>query len=133
MAHIEVSTNNYITHPRWYVLGTDGTLQIDDWNCDGKAVRCIDKEDEWGEEIFYTKAGPTKTMAPRNANSTETKILSEPTDVVDNLRPVYNQFCDAIEGIAPLTIKPEQALRVMRVMEAAFESHEKNEVIKTDI
>lgn len=133
LAHIEVSTNNYITHPRWYVLGTDGTLQIDDWNCDGKAVRCIDKEDEWAEEIFYTKAGPTKTMAPRNANSTETKILSEPTDVVDNLRPVYNQFCDAIEGIAPLTIKPEQALRVMRVMEAAFESHEKNEVIKTDI
>ena len=55
LAHIEVSTNNYITHPRWYVLGENGTLQIDDWNCDGKIVRCTDKEDTWGEEIVYTK------------------------------------------------------------------------------
>ena len=133
VAHIEVSTNNYITHPRWYVLGTDGTLQIDDWNCGGKVVRCIDKQDEWDEEIFYTKAGPTKTMAPRNSDSIETITLSEPLDVVDNLRPVYNQFCDAIEGKSELTIKPEQALRVMKVMEAAFESDKLNQVIKTNI
>ena len=132
-AHIEVSTNNYITHPRWYVLGKDGTLQIDDWNCRGKIVRCIDKENEWDEEIFYTKAGPTKTMAPRDAKSTEVIELTEPTDVVDNLRPVYDQFCDAIEGKAPLKIKPEQALRVMKVMEAAFESHQTNSVVKVDI
>lgn len=133
VAHIEVSTNNYITHPRWYVLGEDGTLVIDDWNCDGKIVRCKDKESEWAEEIVYTKAGPTKTMAPRSENSTETIIISEPTDVVDNLTIVYNQMIDAIEGKAELTIKPEQALRVMRVMEAAFESAEKGIAVKTDI
>lgn len=133
LAHIEVSTNNYITHPRWYVLGEEGTLCIDSWDCGGKIVRCIDKEDKWNEEIFYTKAGPTKTMAPRNANSVETIELSEPLDVEDNLRPVYNQLCDAIEGKAELTIKPEQALRVLKVMEAAFESHEKKQVIKTNI
>lgn len=133
VAHIEVSTNNYITHPRWYVLGTEGTLQIDDWNCDGKIVRCIDKEDEWAEEIVYTKAGPTKTMAPRSAKSTETITISEPLDVVDNLTVVYNQLLDAVEGKAELTIKPAQALRVMKVMEAAFESDEKSEVIKVNI
>lgn len=133
LAHIEVSTNNYITHPRWYVLGNEGTMQIDSWDCTGKVVRCIDKENKWDEEIFYTKAGPTKTMAPRNANSVETIELTEPEDVIDNLRPVYNQLCDAIEGKAELTIKPEQALRVMKVMEAAFESDEKQEVIKTNI
>ncbi len=133
VAHIEVSTNNYITHPRWYVLGKDGTMQIDDWNCTGKVVRCIDKENEWDEEIFYTKAGPTKTMAPRNINSIETIPLTEPMDVMDNLRPVYNQFCDAIEGKAPLLIQPQQALRVMRVMEAAFASAQNHEVVKTDI
>ena len=130
---IEVATNNYITHPRWYVLGDKGTLQIDDWNCDGRVVRCIDKEDKWAEEIVYTKAGPTKTMAPRNPNSVETITLSEPTDVEDNLDPVYRQMVDAIEGKAELKIKPEQALRVIKVMQAAFESWEKNEVIKTDI
>lgn len=132
-AHIEVSTNNYITHPRWYVLGTEGTLQIDDWNCDGKIVRCIDRENEWQEEIVYTKAGPTKTMAPRSENSTETIEISEPTDVVDNLSVVYDQMIDAIEGKSELTIKPEQALRVMRVMEAAFESDEKKTAVSTNI
>lgn len=132
-AHIEVSTNNYITHPRWYVLGETGTLVVDDWNCTGKIVRCIDKEDVWEEEIVYTKAGPTKTMAPRNPNSTETITLSEPTDVVDNLTVVYNQLLDCVEGKADLTIKPEQALRVMKVMEASKLSHETAQAIKTDI
>lgn len=132
-AHIEVSTNNYITHPRWYVLGTQGTLQIDDWDCSGRIVRCIDKENHWEEEIVYTKAGPTKTMAPRNPNSTETISLSEPMDVVDNLNPVYWQFVDAIEGKAELKIKPEEAMRVMKVMEAAFVSHETQTAVKTNI
>lgn len=132
-ARIEVATNNYITHPRWYVLGERGTLQIDDWNCDGKIVRCLDKEDEWAEEIVYTKAGPTKTMAPRNERSVETITISEPKDVTDNLTVPYEQLIDAIEGKAELTIKPEQALRVMKVMEAAFESWEKKEAVKTNI
>lgn len=133
IAHIEVSTNNFITHPRWYVLGSDGTLQINDWSCDGEIVRVIDKEDEWEEQIFYTDAGPTKTMAPRSENSTEKISLSKPTDVVDELNVVYDQLLDAVEGKAELTIKSEQALRVMRVMEAAFESAEKHEIIKVNI
>lgn len=131
-ARIEVATNNYITHPRWYVLGETGTLQIDSWDCEGKVVRCIDKENTWAEEIVYTKAGPTKTMAPRNPNSVETIALHEPLDVEDNLDPVYRQLTDAIEG-KELKIKPEEALRVIKVMEAAMLSWEKNEVIKTDI
>ena len=123
-AIVEVGTNHYIPHPRWYVMGSDGTLQIEDWNCDGKIVRRLDKDDIWEEEIFYTKAGPTKTMAPRNPGSTETIPLSLPEDVVDHLSAVYDQFLDAVEGIAPLTIKPEQAMRVLKVMETAFRSAE---------
>lgn len=130
--HIEVSTNNYITHPRWYVLGKEGTLQIDDWNCDGKIVRCKDKQAEWDEEIIYTKAGPTKTMAPRRSDTVETFAISEPTDVEDDLSVVYRGFINAIEG-GELYVKPEEVLRVMKLMEAAFESNSKNEVIKTNI
>lgn len=132
-ARIEVATNNYIMHPRWYVLGETGTLQIDDWNCEGKVVRCIDKEDKWAEEIVYTKAGPTKTMAPRNPNSVETIDLHEPDGVEDNLDPVYRQMIDAIEGKCELKIKPEEALRVIKVMEAAEYSWENNEVVKCSI
>lgn len=132
-AHIEVATNNYITHPRWYVLGKKGTLQIDNWDCDGKIVRCIDKECVWVNEIVYTKAGPTKTMAPRNANSIEEIILTEPMDVVDNLTVVYDGLIGAIEGIAPLKITPGQAMRVIKVMEAAFVSNETSSAINVEI
>nr|WP_256371186.1 MULTISPECIES: Gfo/Idh/MocA family oxidoreductase [unclassified Fusibacter] len=122
IAHVEVSTNNYITHPRWYVLGTEGTLQIDDWNCDGKIVRCIDPDSTWEDEIVYTKAGPTKTMAPRRKESTETLVLTEPLDVTDHLCVVYDGWIDAIEEKRGLSITTEQAMRVMKVMEAAFEA-----------
>ena len=132
-AHIEVSTNNFISHPRWYVLGEDATLQIDDWSCKGKIVKCLERQDRWADEIKTVKAGPTKTMAPRSPETVETIELSEPTDVTDNLDVVYNQLVDAIEGKAELTIKPEQVLRVMRVMEAAFLSAESGEAIKTQI
>ena len=132
-AHIEVSTNNFISHPRWYVLGKDGTLQIDDWACGGRVVKCLERQHKWADEIQTIKAGPTKTMAPRSPETVETIPLSEPTDVEDNLDVVYRQLVDAIEGKAELTIKPEQALRVMKVMEAAFESSETGNAIHLNI
>ena len=64
---------------------------------------------------------------------TETTELEMPKDVTDDLTVVYNQMLDAVEGKCPLTITPQQALRVMRVMEAAFESHETNTVVKVEI
>lgn len=130
---IEVGTNNFITHPRWYVLGEEGTLQIDDWDSKGRIVRCNDKESEWAEEIVYTKAGPTKTMAPRSEKSTEVIEISAYEDTIDCITVVYDQFIDAIEGKSKLTITSEQALRVMKVMEAAFLSNETGKSIETNI
>lgn len=131
-AHIEVSTNNFITHPRWYVTGTDGTMQINDWSCEGSVVRPLSEENTWGAEIAPDRAGPSKTMAKRAEGTVETIALSAPTDVEDNLDPVYRQFIAAIEG-AELEIKPAQCLRVMKVMEAAFLSAESGDAIHTDI
>lgn len=135
VAHIEVGTNNFVMLPRWYVLGEDGTFFLQDWDCNGHIVRCKDKENEWAEEIVYTKAGPTKTMAPRSEHSTETINFTEDdvNDVKDSLTVVYSQFIDKIEGKAELTITAEQALRVMKVMEAAFESAQTKKSITTNI
>lgn len=130
-AYIEVATNNFISHPRWYVLGRDGTLQIDGWEAEGKVVRCKVREDTWDAEIKKNKVGPSKTMAPRSEDSVEVIEIKAPKDVVDNLNPVYWQLIDALDGTAPLKITPEQALRVVKVMEAAFES--KGNTIHTDI
>ena len=131
-AHIEISTNNFINHPRFYVLGTEGTMIITEWDGTGKVVKKLCDDNEWDAEIKKVKAGPTKTMAPRDPSTVEVIELTEPIDVVDNLDPVYEQLVNAIEG-APLAIKPEETLRVMKVMEAAFKSAETDECIKTDI
>ena len=132
-AIVEVGTNHYIPHPRWYVMGEKGTLQIDNWDCEDKIIRCTDTEVEWEEEIFYTMAGLTKTMAPRNDNCTETIPLSLPEGITDDVTVVYQQFIDAIEGKADLTITPQQALRVMYVMEAAFQSAKENKSIDVSL
>ncbi len=121
-AYIEVATNNFISLPRWQVHGLDGSLKIDGWEATGKIVKCIDRQNEWTSEIAENKVGPSKTMAPRSEDSTEIIEITPPEDVMDNLQPVYWQLFDAMDGIAPLKITPEQALRVMKVMEAAFKS-----------
>ena len=131
-AHIEVSTNNFINHPRWYVLGDKGTLQIDDWSCRGSIVRPLKDDNVWSAEISPNQAGPSKTMAKRSPDTVETIPLSAPTDVEDNLDPVYRQFIAAIEG-KELLIKPAQCLRVMKVIEAAFLSASTNQAINTQI
>lgn len=131
-AHLEVSTNNFILHPRWYVLGSAGTLQIDDWSCAGRIVRPLKEQNQWTVEIPADRAGPSKTMAKRDPSTVETVELSAPTDVTDNLDPTYFQLVDAIEG-AELKIKPEEVLRVMKVMEAAFESSRTGDAIHTNI
>lgn len=132
-AIIEIGTNNFIPHPRWIAYGMEGTLQIDGWDCTGRVVKCLTREDTWSTEIAADKAGPSKTMAARSADSVKVTELSKPEGINDSVEPTYIQLINKIEGKAELTIKPEEALRVMKVMEAAFESAEKHEVIKTSI
>lgn len=129
---IEVSTNNFIQHPRWMVFGTEGTLQIDDWSSTGKIITCLDKENKWDDDIKLTNAGPSKTMSKRSESSVRTIPLTAPEGVNDTVEPSWNQLISAIEG-GELTITPEQALRVMRVMEAAFESNAKGIAVATNI
>lgn len=134
-AHIEVSTNNFITHPRWYVLGSKGTLQIDDWNCNGTIVRSIDQNSDFAKEITQTAAGPTRTMAPRSEDTTERITINDPNASFDykELCMVYEQLVDSIDNNKTLVIDPKQCLRVMKVMDAAFLSAEIGEAVKTSI
>ena len=132
VAHIEVSTNNFIKHPRFLVYGTEGTMMVHEWDGTGKVIKPLSKDNTWSVEIAQNKVGPSKTMAPRDPSTIEEIELFEPQGIEDNLDPTYRQLVDAIEG-APLKILPEQALRVVRVMEAAFKSAETGSAIKTEI
>lgn len=132
-ARIEVGTNNFIVRPRWYVLGENGTLQIDDWSGKGRMVQPTEDDEHWEEEIIYSKAGPTKTMIPRSKHTIKVTEYPELEDVKDSLSVSYDQLIDAIEDKAPLRIQPEEALRVLKVIEAAFASAETGECIKVCI
>ncbi len=120
MATIEVGTSHYIEAPRWYVCGDRGALTIPDWSCNGKVVRASQHEVTWEEEIIYTKAGPTKTMAPR-AKDTIEEIALDPDKYFSDYDVFYRNLADVLDGTAELRVKPEEAMRVMKVMEAAFE------------
>ncbi len=115
---MEMSTNCLINAPRWHVQGLGGTLQIDDWSCRGKLMKLKpNAEMKWDNDIVYTEAGPTRTMAPRPEYTMDTLPLPQ---VEPDLREYYRNIADAIWNHAELIVKPEQALRVMKVIDLLF-------------
>lgn len=116
----EMSTNCLINNPRWHVSCIDGTAVIEDWSCAGKIVKLkTDSQMNWSEDIVYTEAGPTRTMAPRPEYTTEVLTLPE---VRTDWSDYYKNIVNVIEGLEELIVKPEQSLRVMKVIEKVFES-----------
>ena len=121
-AMLEMATNCLINAPRWHVTGEDGTLVIDDWACGGRIVQLREEGAmTWEDDIVYTEAGPTRTMAPRPAHTTVETALPE---VEADWSAYYNNIVDVLEGKAALIVKPEQALRVMKVIDLLFASGE---------
>lgn len=119
-AMIEVSTNCFITLPRWHISCSDGTAVVEDWACNGKMVELADDKDlGWTSEIVYTEAGPTRTMAPRPRETTRELPLPEVhTDWCD----FYKNVAAAIEGREPLIVTPEEEIRLMKVVDLLFRS-----------
>lgn len=127
---VEVDTYTFINLPRWHVSGDSGTLQIDDFSCAGKIVKANTVEMKWDEGIVYTVAGPTRTMAPRPKESIEELELPQ---VECDARDYYRNFRDTDCNGAELAVKPEEAMRVMRVIDAVFESAEQGKSISVHI
>ena len=124
-ALLEVGTSNFIELPRWYMLGENGSVQIDDFLVHGKIVRITDWDKNDAVPV-KTAAGLTKTMAPR----TDDTIHTEPVVKVDSeIKDFYRNVMAAIEGREEQPIKHDELLRVMRVMETALRSAELNQVL----
>jgi predicted dehydrogenase len=73
-----------------------------------------------------TAAGLTKTMAPRDEITTNTYEIERPASDVHDF---YRNFCAAMDGKETQIVTHEQMLRDMLVIEAAFESIEKKQVV----
>ena len=127
-ARVEVGTSNFISMPRYYMLGTNGSAMIKGWKDNCQVVCCKN----WSEKDVVpvvTAAGLTKTMAPRDDKTiTETEII-RPTSDVHNF---YRNVCAAIDGKEPQLITHAQVMRVMKVMEAAFKSDELGMPVEID-
>lgn len=124
-ALVEVGTSNFISLPRWYMIGQNGTAVIEDWDMKGRIVQAAGK-DEKDVVPVRTAAGLTKTMAPRREDTISTKELPI---VKSDIRDFYRNVIKTIAGEEEPKIKLPEVMRVMKLMEAIFESSEKKQVI----
>lgn len=125
-ALVEVGTNNFISLPRWYLLGSNGSAIIEDWNLNGKIVRAsgVDEKDV---VPVITAAGLTKTMAPRREDSIFTEELPK---VEGDVREFYQNVMAVLEGREESRIQLTEVMRVMRLMEAIMESATTGETVR---
>jgi len=124
---VEVGTSNFVegTMPRWYVQGLNGTAVIADWDKNG-TMMIASGENEKDIVPIITAAGLTKTMAPRRDDSIKEIPLPE---VTADIKDFYKNVMAVIEGREETLIKLPEIARVMRLMEAVFESASTNQVI----
>lgn len=118
VALIEVGTSNFISMPRFYMTGTNGSAMVNDWREDCRVV-CCKNWDEKDVVPVVTAAGLTKTMAPRDEKTITESVVHRPNSDVHDF---YRNVCAAIDGREKQLVTHQQLMRVMRIMEAAFES-----------
>ena len=98
---------------------------IQDFGRDGKIV-CATGVNEGDVVPVITAAGLTKTMAPRR----EDTIRTEEMPWADSdIRDFYKNVMAVIEGKEEPKIKLDEVARVMRLIEAIFESAKTRQVV----
>lgn len=123
---VEVGTSNFISLPRWYMLGQNGSAIIEDWDLNGRIVKASG-QNETDVVPVHTASGITKTMAPRREDTIHVEKLPLVTsDIKDFYRNVRNVITQNEEP----KIKLPEVMRVMKLMEAIFESAEKQVVVQ---
>lgn len=124
--NLEVGTCHFVNEPLWCVYGDKGSAMINSWNLDGKMTRLVSWDDKDATPIL-AGAGLTKTMAPRDGGSS---IVTTDLPRFDYDRnELYRNFVEVCRGAAPQIVTQEHALRVLKLMEACFESNETGKAI----
>ena len=123
---VQVGTSNFASLPRWYVLGENGSAVIDDFKSQGYTIMVSDWENRDAVPVV-TAAGLTKTMAPRTDDTIQRFDLPK---VHSDVRDFYRNICDVIRNGATQLVTHQQVMRVMKLMEAIFESAKTNSVIQ---
>lgn len=119
-AVVNVSMSSFIVQPRWHLFANDGSAQILNWDVEGEIVKLSNADElEWAEDIVYTSAGPTRSMAPRPKSTIENiKLPVAKGDWLDFHRNVV----EVLAGKAAPIVTHAQIRRCMRLVDAIFES-----------
>lgn len=125
-ALVEVGTSNFISLPRWYVLGQNGTALIKDWGDDAQLVMAKGETDRDVVPVV-TGAGITKTMAPRREENIHKETVSQ---VKSDVKDFYRNVMASIQGQQERFIKLEEVADVMNIMEAIFTSAKTKQVVE---
>ncbi|MBR6941203.1 MAG: Gfo/Idh/MocA family oxidoreductase, partial [Clostridia bacterium] len=124
--YVEVTTSNFIELPLWYMLGENGSAVINNWDCDGKIVMVSDWENRDAVPIV-AGAGITKTMAPR----TDDTIKEYPLPVQKaDWGEYYKNIYGYLRGENDIIVTHDQQRRLIKLVEAIFESGKTNKVIE---
>ncbi len=124
--NLEVGTCHFVNEPLWCVYGDKGSAEIKNWKLEGRMVRLL-SWDEKDTTPILAGAGLTKTMAPR-VGGKSTEELPLPRFDFD-WNTLYRNFVKTCTGEEEQIVTQEHALRVLRVMEACFESAKTGEAI----
>lgn len=133
-ALVDVSTSSFVTLPKWYLQSARGTAVVEDWEMHGKVV-VLEDEDEADAAPVRAGAGMTKTMAPRLIDfkalaqvQDAVSVLPLP-DVAPDVDDWYRNAVAVIDGTAEPTVRNDQVIRTLRVLEAIRESHETGQTV----
>ena len=103
-------------------------MKLDDFSGTTGGVARIKREVKGFDSVVGQKVlGPSRTMAPLQPEYIEN--LDIPVKEDETLE-YWKNLIQAAEGKAKPYVTTEQIMRQMKIVEAAFESAEKNEVIK---
>lgn len=123
--YVEVTTNNFIELPRWYILGENGTSVVENWDLKGKTV-LVHNWEKIDSVPVKAGTGITKTMAPRTDETIKEIPLEE---VHGEWIQYYDNIYDVLKNGAEQTVKHRQMLRCIALIEAIFKSSETNSVV----
>ncbi|MCQ2462637.1 MAG: Gfo/Idh/MocA family oxidoreductase [Clostridia bacterium] len=124
--YVEVTTNNFITLPRWYILGENGSSVIEDWDLKGKSV-LVHNWDKIDSVPVKAGTGITKTMAPRTDETIHEQPLEE---VYGEWVQYYDNIYDVIRNGAVQTVNHRQMKRCIAVIEAIVYAAQNNCVVE---
>lgn len=99
----------------WFIAGNKGTAYVDGFFPEGKIVRTTALLQNVPGKITMSAAGPTRSFGPAPEGRIVTEELPEVESGHENYFKYYNDY---INNGGDLVVKPEQMVRLLKLVEA---------------